>query len=110
MGVALGYTVLGHDSLLRGLDKLELNADALAADLDGAWEVLAEAVQTVMRRHGLPNPYERLKELTRGKAITREGFAAFIDTLELPGAERERLKAMSPANYTGLAASLARKP
>jgi adenylosuccinate lyase len=109
MGVALGYTVLGHDSLLRGIDKLELNAGALAADLEGAWEVMAEAVQTVMRRHGLPNPYERLKELTRGKSITREGFAAFIDTLELPDTERERLKAMSPATYTGLAAQLARK-
>jgi adenylosuccinate lyase len=109
MGVALGYAVLGHDSLLRGLDKLELNADALAADLDGAWEVLAEAVQTVMRRHGLPNPYEQLKELTRGKAITQEGFAAFIDALALPDTERERLKAMRPANYTGLAARLARR-
>jgi adenylosuccinate lyase len=109
MGVALGYAVLGHDSLLRGLDKLELNADALAADLDGAWEVLAEAVQTVMRRHGLPNPYEQLKELTRGKAITQEGFAAFIDGLALPDTERERLKAMRPSSYTGLAARLARR-
>jgi adenylosuccinate lyase len=109
MGVALGYAVLGHDSLLRGLEKLELNDAALAADLDGAWEVLAEAVQTVMRRHGLPNPYERLKELTRGKSVTREDFHAFIETLELPIAERERLKAMSPATYTGLAESLARK-
>ncbi len=107
MGVALGYAVLGHDSLLRGLDKLELNEAALAADLDGAWEVLAEAVQTVMRRHNLPNPYERLKELTRGKSVTREGFHAFIDTLELPTTERERLKAMSPGSYTGLAARLA---
>jgi adenylosuccinate lyase len=71
--------------------------------------VLAEAVQTVMRRHGLPNPYEQLKELTRGKAITQEGFAAFIDALALPGTERERLKAMRPANYTGLAARLARR-
>jgi len=109
MGVALGYAVLGHDSLLRGLDKLELNEAALADDLDGAWEVLGEAVQTVMRRHGLPNPYERLKELTRGKSVTREGFHAFIDTLELPIGERERLKAMTPATYTGLAASLAKR-
>ena len=70
MGVALGYALLGYDSLLRGLDKLEVNADALAADLDAAWEVLAEPIQTVMRRYNLPNPYERLKELTRGKAIT----------------------------------------
>ena len=109
MGVALGYAVLGHDSLLRGLDKLELNETALAQDLDGAWEVLGEAVQTVMRRHKLPNPYERLKALTRGKSVTREDFHAFIDTLELPTSERERLKAMTPGLYTGLAATLARR-
>ena len=109
MGVALGYALLGHDSLLRGLGKLELNEAALAADLDGAWEVLAEAVQTVMRRHGLPNPYEQLKELTRGKGITRETMAAFIDTLELPEPERARLKAMTPGSYTGMAAALARR-
>jgi len=107
MGVALGYAVLGHDSLLRGLEKLELNEAALAEDLDSAWEVLAEAVQTVMRRHNLPNPYERLKDLTRGKSVTREGFHAFIDTLELPTTERDRLKAMTPGSYTGLAAQLA---
>jgi adenylosuccinate lyase len=109
MGVALGYAVLGYESLLRGLEKLELNREALAADLDAAWEVLAEPIQTVMRRHGLPNPYERLKELTRGKAITREAIAAFIDTLELPEAEKARLKAMTPASYTGRAASLAQR-
>jgi adenylosuccinate lyase len=109
MGVALGYAVLAHDSLLRGLDKLQVNEEALAADLDGAWEVLAEAVQTVMRRHGLANPYERLKELTRGKSVTRESLAAFIDTLELPMPERERLKALTPANYIGQAEALARR-
>jgi adenylosuccinate lyase len=109
MGVALGYALLGYDSLLRGLDKLEINHAALAADLDAAWEVLAEPIQTVMRRHGLPNPYERLKELTRGKAITREAIAAFIDTLELPEGERSRLKAMTPGSYTGAAAPLARR-
>jgi adenylosuccinate lyase len=109
MGVALGYTVLAHDSLARGLDKLEINEAALAADLDGAWEVLAEAVQTVMRRHGLPNPYEQLKELTRGKSVTRESLAAFIDGLALPMEERTRLKAMTPGSYTGLAADLARR-
>jgi adenylosuccinate lyase len=109
MGVALGYAVLGLDSLVRGLDKLEIDEAALAADLDASWEVLAEAIQTVMRRHGLPEPYERLKELTRGKAITRETIAAFIDGLELPPAERERLKAMTPATYTGLAAALAQR-
>ena len=109
MGVALGYAVLGYDALLRGLEKLELNESALAADLDASWEVLAEPIQTVMRRYGLPNPYERLKELTRGKAITREAISQFIDTLELPAEERARLKAMTPGNYTGQAAGLARR-
>jgi len=109
MGVALGYAVLGHDSLLRGLSKLEVNRDALAADLDDAWEVLAEPIQTVMRRYALPNPYERLKELTRGKAITRETLHAFIETLEIPAAERARLLELTPAGYTGLAAPLARR-
>ena len=108
MGVAIGHAVLGYDALARGLDKLQVNRDALAADLDGAWEVLAEAVQTVMRRYGLPNAYERLKELTRGKAITREAIRAFIATLEIPAAERERLLALSPATYIGAAADLAR--
>ncbi|MCP5269847.1 MAG: adenylosuccinate lyase [Burkholderiaceae bacterium] len=109
MGVALGYTVLAHDSLARGLDKLQVDEAALAADLDASWEVLAEAVQTVMRRHGLPNPYEQLKALTRGKDVTRESLAAFIDGLALPMDERERLKAMSPGNYIGRAAELARR-
>jgi adenylosuccinate lyase len=107
MGVALGYAVLGYDSLLRGLEKLEVNADALAADLDAAWEVLAEPIQTVMRRYSLPNPYERLKALTRGKTITREAITEFIQTLEIPAAERERLLAMTPGSYTGHAAALA---
>ena len=109
MGVALGYAVLGYDSLLRGLEKLEVNAEALAADLDSAWEVLAEPIQTVMRRYNLPNPYERLKALTRGKTITRDAIHAFIKTLEIPPAERERLLAMTPGNYTGHAAELARR-
>ena len=110
MGVALGYTLLGCDSLARGLAKLEVDSAALAADLDTAWEVLAEPIQTVMRRYGAANPYERLKELTRGKAITREALATFIDSLhEVPVAERERLKAMTPASYTGLAVALATK-
>ncbi|MBI5333522.1 MAG: adenylosuccinate lyase [Burkholderiales bacterium] len=109
MGVALGYAVLAWDSLSRGLDKLELNADVLAADLDEAWEVLAEPVQTVMRRYGLPNPYERLKELTRGKAITAEALRAFIDSLELPADEKARLAAMTPGSYVGKAVELARR-
>ena len=109
MGVALGYAVLGYDSLLRGLEKLEVNTEALAADLDGAWEVLAEPIQTVMRRYNLPNPYERLKALTRGKTITREAIREFIQTLEIPAAERDRLLAMTPGSYTGHAAPLARR-
>ena len=109
MGVALGYALLGYDSLLRGLDKLEVNRAVLAADLDRAWEVLAEPIQTVMRRYHLPNPYERLKALTRGKTITREAIHEFIGTLEIPVAERERLLAMTPGSYTGHAASLARR-
>ncbi|MDP9045543.1 MAG: adenylosuccinate lyase [Pseudomonadota bacterium] len=109
MGVALGYALLGYDSLRRGLDKLEVNEAALSDDLDHAWEVLAEPIQTVMRRYQLPHPYERLKELTRGKAITREVIAEFIRGLEIPPAERDRLLAMTPANYIGQAAELARR-
>ena len=110
MGVALGYTVLAHSSLGVGMGKLEVNPAALATDLEGAPEVLAEAVQTVMRRHGLAHPYERLKEFTRGREITLVAMHEFIDTLaELPTGERERLKALTPAGYTGLAAALARK-
>jgi adenylosuccinate lyase len=109
VGVALGYSVLAWDALARGMAKLEVNAEALAADLDAAWEVMAEPIQTVMRRYGAANPYERLKALTRGRAITRETMLAFIDTLsEVPAPERERLKAMTPAQYTGAAAALAK--
>ena len=108
MGVALGYAVLGLDSLARGLDKLEINPAALAADLDNAWEVMAEAVQTVMRRHGLPEPYEQLKAFTRGQPMTRALMQGFVAALALPSAEKVRLLAMTPANYTGLAADLAR--
>jgi adenylosuccinate lyase len=109
MGVAIGYAVLGYDSRLKGLGKLEVNREALAADLDAAWEVLAEPIQTVMRRYKLPNPYERLKELTRGKAITKEAIQQFIGTLEIPESEKTRLLAMTPGSYTGQAASLARR-
>ena len=109
MGVALGYAVLGYDSLLKGLDKLEINEAQLAADLDRAWEVLAEPIQTVMRRYALPGAYERLKDLTRGKGITAEALAAFVDTLALPEAEKQRLREMTPRGYTGMAEALARK-
>ena len=109
MGVALGYTLLGYDSLQRGLAKLQVNEAALAADLDASWEVLAEAVQTLMRRHGLPSPYERLKAMTRGKAITAAAMRKFIGSLELPAADKQRLLALTPAGYTGIAAELARR-
>jgi adenylosuccinate lyase len=109
MGVALGYTLLGFDSLQRGLGKLQVNEAALAKDLDAAWEVLAEAVQTVMRRHGLPNPYEQLKAMTRGKPITAAAMRRFIGKLELPEADKRRLLAMTPASYIGQAAQLARR-
>lgn len=109
MGVGLGYALLGYDSLAKGLGKLELNEAALADDLDAAWEVLAEPIQTVMRRYGLPNPYEQLKELTRGKAITQESIRAFIESLDLPKAEKARLMKMTPGSYTGLAQDLAKR-
>ena len=109
MGVALGYSVLAIDSLGRGLGKLEVNPAALGADLHGAWEVLAEPVQTVMRRYGLENPYEQLKNFARGKPITRELMQGFIAVLPLPAHETERLLALTPASYTGLAETLARR-
>jgi adenylosuccinate lyase len=107
MGVALGYAVLALDSLARGLDKLQVNEQRLVEDLDAAWEVLAEPVQTVMRRHGLPNPYEQLKDFTQGKPITRELMQGFIQGLAIPQAGKQRLLDMTPASYTGLAAELA---
>jgi adenylosuccinate lyase len=109
MGVAFGYTLLAFDSTLRGLNKLEANPQRLAEDLDDAWEVLAEPVQTVMRRFGVPNPYEQLKELTRGKGIEKDALRQFISTLPLPAADRQRLLDMTPASYIGKAAELARK-
>jgi adenylosuccinate lyase len=107
MGVALGYAVLALDSLARGLDKLQVNEAALATDLGNAWEVMAEAIQTVMRRHGLPEPYEQLKHFTRGQPMTRTLMQGFIEGLALPADEKQRLLAMTPASYTGLAAQLA---
>jgi adenylosuccinate lyase len=110
MGVGFGYSLLAYESCLRGLSKLEANPVALAADLDANWEVLAEPIQTVMRRYGIANPYEQLKELTRGKAgMTRETLHVFIDGLAMPDAEKARLKTLTPASYTGIAAELARQ-
>ena len=109
MGVALGYAVLAYQSLLTGLNKLELNEAAIAADLDASWEVLAEPIQTVMRRFGLPQPYEQLKKFTRGEPMTRELIQGFIAKLEIPQAEKTRLLAMTPGSYTGKAAELAKR-
>ncbi len=110
VGVALGYTLLGWTSLQQGLPKLAVDPARLAADLDANWEVLAEPVQTVMRRYGVAHPYERLKALTQGRTgMTREALHAFIDGLEIPADAKARLKALTPATYTGLAAILARR-
>ncbi|MEW5942254.1 MAG: adenylosuccinate lyase [Pseudomonadota bacterium] len=108
MGVGLGYALLGYDSCLKGLNKLEANPPRLAEDLDHNWEVLAEPIQTVMRRYGVENPYEQLKELTRGKSgINRETLHAFIAALAIPEAEKRRLLELTPATYIGKAAELA---
>ncbi|HZW18847.1 MAG TPA: adenylosuccinate lyase [Luteimonas sp.] len=109
LGTAFGHALIGYDALLRGLGKLSTNPARLAADLDAAWEVLAEAVQTVMRRHGLPNPYEQLKALTRGQGINEASMRGFIAALELPDEEKQRLLALTPGGYTGLAEILAAK-
>ncbi|MGB4927777.1 MAG: adenylosuccinate lyase [Giesbergeria sp.] len=109
IGVSMGYATLAYVSLLTGLNKLELNEAALAEDLDGAWEVLAEPIQTVMRRYGVPGAYEKLKEVTRGQSVTREALHGLIASLEIPQAEKDRLLAMTPGSYTGMAVGLARR-
>ncbi|MDQ6996468.1 MAG: adenylosuccinate lyase, partial [Mariprofundus sp.] len=107
LGVGFGYSILAYSSAQRGFSKLEINADKINADLDASWEVLGEAVQTVMRRYGLPNPYEQMKALTRGKGITPERLHAFIETLDIPDDAKITLLAISPATYTGNAAEQA---
>jgi adenylosuccinate lyase len=109
LGVAIGYVIIALQSLGKGLGKLQVNADAIHADVAEAWEVLAEAVQSVMRRYGIPEPYEKLKALTRGQAVTRELLQEFIATLDIPEPEKKRLLALTPDTYTGLAADLASK-
>ena len=110
MGVGFGYTLLGYDSCLRGLNKLEINRAKLNEDLDNSWEVLAEPIQTVMRRYGLENPYEQLKELTRGKGgINKASLHAFIETLKIPADAKKLLLEMRPANYIGKAVELAKR-
>src|SRR5205814_9359020 len=109
VGSALGHTLLAYAACLRGLDKLEADPLRLAADLESNWEVLAEAVQQVMRRHGVPGAYERLKAISRGKRLDRGQLAAFVRKLPIPAAAKKRLLALTPATYTGLAAELARR-
>ena len=109
IGVAFGYSLLAYDACLRGLGKLETNPSRLAEDLDNCWEVLAEPVQTVMRRYGIANPYEQLKELTRGKGISREALREFIGTLAIPEDARQLLLDMTPGSYIGKAEELARR-
>lgn len=109
LGVAFGYALLAYDSCLRGIGKLEVDSVRLHADLDNNWEVLAEPIQTVMRRYGIENPYEKLKELTRGKSgITRESLRVFIQNLAIPTEAKDRLLTLTPASYTGNAALQAR--
>ena len=109
MGVALGYAALAYHALGVGLGKLELNEEALADDLDASWEVLAEPIQTVMRRYGVQGAYEKLKEVTRGKTVSAEALHGLIRSLDIPDAEKQRLLALTPSSYTGLAAVLARR-
>ncbi|MCF7751782.1 adenylosuccinate lyase [Bacillus subtilis subsp. subtilis] len=108
VGTAFGHTQVGLDSLAKGLGKLTVNPERLDADLNASWEVLAEAVQTVMRRYGLPNPYEQLKALTRGQGITAESMQAFVESLDLPEDAKQGLRELTPGGYIGLAADLAK--
>jgi len=109
LGVGLAHSLIAYEASLKGIGKLELNADRLATDLDNAWEVLAEPVQTVMRRYGIEKPYEKLKALTRGKAIDKETIQAFVETLDIPEEAKAGLRAMTPGSYTGNAAEQAKK-
>jgi adenylosuccinate lyase len=109
LGVAIAYLVIAMDSTLKGLAKLQLNEDAIQNDIANAWEVLAEAVQTVMRRHGIPEPYEKLKALTRGQPVTKDLLHEFVESLDIPAKEKKRLLALTPEQYVGLAESLAKE-
>ncbi|PKM04879.1 MAG: adenylosuccinate lyase [Gammaproteobacteria bacterium HGW-Gammaproteobacteria-6] len=109
LGVGFAHSVIAYESTLKGISKLELNAQRIADDLNACWEVLAEPIQTVMRRYAVPNAYEKLKELTRGKGITPEALLAFVDGLEIPAEAKAELKALTPANYIGSAIEQARR-
>ena len=107
LGVGLAHSLIAYQSTLKGISKLQLNAQRLDADLDNAWEVLAEPIQTVMRRYAIEEPYEKLKALTRGKTINATIMADFIDTLDLPQSVKDELKTLTPANYIGNATAQA---
>ena len=108
-GLALGYVMIAISSIVKGLNKLQADPAVIGADIDAAWEVLAEPIQTVMRRYGIAEPYEKLKALTRGQTVTKGLLQDFIRTLDIPEGEKARLLEMTPANYTGMAAELAKK-
>jgi adenylosuccinate lyase len=108
LGVGFAHSSIAYQSLMKGLGKLEINRESLQDELDRNWEVLAEPIQTVMRRYGIEKPYEKLKELTRGQRVTREVMQAFVDGLDIPEEARARLRAMTPASYIGNAAEQAR--
>lgn len=109
IGVAIAYVLIAIQSVIRGLGKLQVNAEAIASDIEQSWEVLGEAIQTVMRRYGVPEPYEKLKELTRGKVVDRELLHGFIASLDIPDDAKDRLLKLTPSDYTGLAEALAKK-
>jgi adenylosuccinate lyase len=109
LGVGFAHSVIAYEASLKGISKLELNAQKIAADLDACWEVLAEPIQTVMRRYNIENPYEKLKELTRGKGISPEALQTFIDALDMPAAAKAELKLLTPANYIGNAVAQAKR-
>ena len=109
LGVGMAHSVIAYEATLKGVSKLELNAAKIAEDLDNCWEVLAEPVQTVMRRYGIENPYEKLKDLTRGKGISAEALQTFIETLDLPEEAKVQLRALTPANYIGNAGTQAKR-
>ena len=109
LGVGIGYAVIAYQSTLKGLSKLEVNQTYLLEELNRNWEVLAEPIQTVMRRYGIEKPYEKLKELTRGKRVDAQGMQLFIESLDLPKEEKARLKQLTPANYIGFATSFVDK-
>ena len=109
LGVGMGYSLIAYQSTIKGLGKLELNETLLAADLDQAWEVLAEPIQTLMRQHGIEEPYEKLKNLTRGQTLDQAAITAMLEDLALPEEVKEQIRNMTPAGYTGNAAAMARR-